>query len=546
MKNLPNILFLALLLALIANTAQAQLPTEKVDVVKNFDARLDDAERVEVKPELPPLDTTTKRQTYTVATKTLEVEYLPPKIRPLSMKGDALPQSYKGYARLGAGFPKSFLGEGNYRFFSNKHFDMGIDLAHHSANNTQKIENQRFSNNHVGLDGTYYFDQGFAVKGQLGYTRNSVYFYGYNDLNEELDSTKFTFEPSDIKQHFSIFDVGASIFNGARTAADFNYHAGFDLYTMQDNYSARENGFKLNINATKWFNDQNALKIGLLTDFTTYKDTTKQNLNNFYLTPSFDIHGDRFKIKLGAIVASHEDEFSFFPDIQADASIVEGILTAYIGAEGNLQKNSFRSLSAYNPFIVSRLEVKNTRYYHYYGGIKGEFQGIAYNAEVGYKTADDLALFLLNGQTDSIARFDVLYDTVNIFNIKASITAPLVKGLDIIGVLNSNVYSPQREERAWHLPALSINIGARYHTEDNKFLVKGDLFIENGVSYRDINGDAQTLNALFDISLGAEYFFSKNFGAFIQLNNLANNHRQRWQRYPIYGLNALFGLSARF
>ena len=75
-----------LILALGFSTlAFGQLETEEVDVIKNFDARLLDSERTVVEPELPPLDTTTKRQTYNFITKTTEVEYLPPKIRPIAM-----------------------------------------------------------------------------------------------------------------------------------------------------------------------------------------------------------------------------------------------------------------------------------------------------------------------------------------------------------------------------------------------------------------------------------------------------------------------------
>lgn len=534
--------------ALFCGTVAAQggLPTETVDVIKNFDARLADAVRVQLKPELPALDTTTKRQAYNITAKTLRVEYLPPKIRPLSMKGDDVPKGYKGFARLGAGLPGAFYGEGSYHVFANKQFDMGINLLHHSANNSNKVENQRFSNNHAGLDATYFFEQGFAINGKLGYTRDVVHFYGYNDLNEELDTTRFSFEPEDIRQRFSIFDVSAKLFNGERTAADFNYNVGFDLYNLQDSYSARENGFDLRLEATKWFNEQNDLRVGLRTDFTSYRDTAKQSLNNFYLTPSFTIHGERFKVKLGAVVASHEDEFSFFPDIEAGANIVEGVVGIFVGAEGSLQKNTFRSLSTYNPFISSRIEVANTKYYHFYGGLKGEVSGVGYNAQVGYKSADDMALFLLNGQNDSIARFDVLYDTVNIVNIKVAVSAPLFKGFELLGSVSQNIYSPKNEEKAWHLPALTVNVGAKYRTDDNKLMVKGDFFLENGVPYLDSNGEAQNLNALFDISLGAEYYISKNFGLFMQLNNLANNKRQRWQRYPVYGLNALFGITARF
>ena len=70
--------------------AQEDLPGGQVDVIKSFDARLLDTERQSIKPILPPLDTATRPQIYNILTKSLTVEYLPPKIRPLAMKGDAL------------------------------------------------------------------------------------------------------------------------------------------------------------------------------------------------------------------------------------------------------------------------------------------------------------------------------------------------------------------------------------------------------------------------------------------------------------------------
>ena len=43
-----------------------------------------------------------------------------------------------------------------------------------------------------------------------------------------------------------------------------------------------------------------------------------------------------------------------------------------------------------------------------------------------------------------------------------------------------------------------------------------------------------------------QYFVTENIGAFLQVNNIANNRRQRWQNYPTLGLNALVGVTARF
>lgn len=530
-------------------TSQAQdLPGGEVDVIKSFDARLLETDKISIRPELPPLDTITRLQTYSAVNKTLEVEYTPPKIRPLAMSRDGLPEAYNGFLRAGVGLPNAFYGEGSYYITSVKNLDFGINARHFSANNNKKVENQRFSETFAGVDGTYYFDQGFAVNGKLKYNRDAVYFYGYNDLNESLDSNQLpaVFEAEEIKQRFNILDASASIFNGERTEADFNYFAGIETYLMRDNYASRENGMKLTLNATKWFNNSDPLELKLITDFTSFKNSEKQTLNNFYLQPTYTYHADRFKVKVGVNVASHEDEFFFFPNIEGSVNIIEGLIGAYIGAGGDLQKNTFRSLSDYNPYIESKVELENTQYYHFYGGIKGNFQGVDYNAQLGYKTTENMALFLVSDRMDSIIRFNPVYDSVDVFLFKASLSAPIFKGFELMGSVSQSIFSPKREEKAWHLPTLSVNATARYTTEDQTMRFTGEFFLENGVPYKAMDGTADNLNALFDISVGMEYFFTKNIGGFVQVNNLANNRRQRWQHYPTFGLNALVGVSARF
>lgn len=503
-------------------------------------------EKVDVTPTLPALDTTSKRQQYNVVTKTIQVEYLPPKIKPLADKTETLQKKYDGYLKAGVGLPISLYGEGSYNIINKKDkHRFGVDLYHYSANNNKNIENQKFSDTKGEVNGAYFFDQGFAVSGLLGYETDKVHFYGYNDLNKET-GTNFTFDPTDIEQRIWTLYGKANIFNGERMALDFNYDAGVDFYLLQDSYAAKERGFALNIGATKWINEKHPLNVKLVTDFTTYNVDEKATLNNFSLAPNFTWHQDRFKVKLGVNIATNEDNFSFFPDVEANATIVEGIVTAFIGANGELYKNNFKHLSDYNPFIESKVNIKNSKYLQYYGGVKGNIRGIDYNAQAGYKAVDDLALFQLSAQEDSIARFDVLYDTATIVYFKANLSAPIVKGLKLTGSISQNIYSLNNEAKAWHLPAFSVSAGARYRTEDQKLLVKADFFLENGVPYKDINGKAQNLNGLFDISLGGEYFFTEKIGGFIQLNNLASNNRQRWQRYPTLGLNALVGITARF
>lgn len=121
---------------------------------------------------------------------------------------------YDGYVCLGGGLFLVFYGELLYDIIKNEDFDFGIDLLCYMVNNNSNVENQCFSNNCFGLDGIYYFEQGFVVNGEIGFQLNGVYYYGYNDINEEIDLLDYFFMDDEVCQCFSIFDFGLDFFNG--------------------------------------------------------------------------------------------------------------------------------------------------------------------------------------------------------------------------------------------------------------------------------------------------------------------------------------------
>ncbi|MCB9284392.1 MAG: hypothetical protein H6563_09990 [Lewinellaceae bacterium] len=539
--------WMVLALALLLPPAvQAQtLPSENVTVLKNFEAQLLDAERINVDPTLPAPDTVRSEQVYRLPYRELNIDYPPPSIRPYGMRREKMADSYHGIIRAGGGFPNSLYGNGSFRYLFEDKMDLGIHINHHSAS-YKKLENQRFSNTDAGLEGTYYFDQGFAVNAGLGYDQKNVFFYGYN-LDPNFSDT-IMIPADDVHQRFSTIRLHGGIFNGERTVADFNYKAHLDAYFLNDSYASKEKGFDLKIEGTKWFAEKHSLDVLLRTDFTFFEDTISKKLHNFYLIPAFTFHADAFSLKLGVNITSHNDKFDYFPDALFTLNILGSQLAAFAGAEGTLQKNTFQSLTTYNPFLVSRPDLRNTRVMHFFGGVKGNVSIFEYSGQVGYKRTRDLALFQLqeNPLIPAHRRFDVLYDTVSIININGSLIVNLIEGLRIMGTVNQNIYTTTQQEKAWYLPALSINGAVQYTTLEDKLVVRGEVFLENGVPYLNQEGKADNLNALFDVSLGAEYFFTKNIGAFLKVNNLADNQRQRWLYYPTYGINALAGVSARF
>ncbi|MEL6668471.1 MAG: hypothetical protein AAFP08_05840 [Bacteroidota bacterium] len=520
------------------------LPSGEVDVIRSFEANLIEAERVGVNPVLPPPDTTVRRQQYNVVARPLNMDYPAPVIRPRAIGRERTDDNYNGLLSLGVGWPLGFYGDLSYDIVNVQDFDLGFRAHRHSFNNNAQVENQRASDTRLGLDGTYYFDQGFAVTGELGYTGQTRHYYGYNFPEAEDDSIP-SFEANEVRQRFTTIDLAASIFNGTRTEGDFDYSAGFDFYLFDALGATRETGFAVDIQATKWFGDRDPLDIRLRTDVTNYRDTSRQNLNNFYLQPSYTAHFDRFKLRIGANLVNHNDEFFIYPDLEATVNIIPGIVSAFLGATGDLQKNTFRSLAEYNPWIRTRLEIANSDYNRFYGGVEGTLYGLAYRAEVGLKEIEGLPLYLLNRRTE-LPTFDVVFDTASIVSIQASLTIPLVENLDLTAGFIQNIYSLDNQDRPWHLPSTTLNATGIYTVPNSGLQVRADVFLENGLPTQNADGTARNLNALFDISLGAEYNLSDQLSLWGQLNNLANNQRQRFARYPTLGINVLAGVSVKF
>ena len=526
--------------------AQNDLEDNSVTVVTNFEARLTDAQRVRINPAPPPADTTSRRQTYSIVPRPLTLDYPAPTIRPRALPRTELPDIKNGWVKLGLGVPNALYADASYDLTGQDNLDLGFFGSHYGFNNNNQVENQRASDTRVGAEGNYLFEQGFAVSGGLSYDTKSRYFYGYNFSDVESDSA-LTFTPDQVRQRFNTFSVHADLYNGTRTQGDIDYRAGISMYLMNADPSVRESNLDINLSGTKWINGSNPLDVEFLASFTSFKDTSTQNLNVASLSPSYTVLvADRVKLKAGVRLAVQENDFDVFPNVTASAVVVDGLLSAFAGVEGNVQKNTLKTLSDYNPWIDTRLRVRNSEATRFYGGVEGTYRTIAYRAEAGYKYLDNLALYLTERDADGIPRFNVLYDDGSQIYIQGTATLPLVEGLDLNATFTQRFYSMEDEEKPWHLPSLSLNASGIYTLSNLPLQLRADFFVENGLPYRTPEGEVDHLNALLDLSLNAEYTITETFGAWVRVNNLLNNRRERFYQYPTIGTNFMVGGSARF
>ncbi len=522
--------------------AQKDLPTESATIVKDFDARLLESNKLNVPPILPALDTTTKRQDYLVPPKPLTISYEAPTLRPIGMKSVKKEKEYNGYLKGGGGVPASAYGELGYAYHAGESFDGKVWFRHHSANK-KSYDNQRFMNNDFLLNGNIYLDNNLAIEARAGYTYDRVHFYGYDH-----DSLEYLKEQ--VRQDFKILELAGRLYNSERTDADLNFSVAPKFYRLTDYYSNKETGFDLNLSATKWFAEKHPLRLTLRTDLTSFNDTVKQTLNNIYLQPNFTFHTDFLKFKIGGTFASNRDEFQIFPDAELTLRLWGDGLQAFAGAGGDLRKNTYRTMAEYNPFIQIRgVDLRNTHWLNFYGGLKGNLGWLEYQGQVSYGKASDLALFQTLFDPNAlpgVTRFTVLYDTANIFGIQGTVKLVPVKSLVVSATISQNVYEMFNEEERWGLPGLEFNASGVYTLLDGKASLKAEVYLADAIPYLDQESIARKSDALFDLSFGGSYRFTDNIGVFLDFNNVLNNTRERWFTYPMYGINILGGITARF
>ncbi len=513
------------------------LPSEEVNIEKQFEAAVREANKKPTSPNLPPVDTSQKKfQFYDIPPRLLTLEYDAPVIRPIAMRKAPEEPVHQFYSKIGYGWPSSPFADVRFHNGKSDKFSFNADVLHHSLNANKQRENMRFGNTSGGIGGEYYLDETYAFGADLGFRLDQHHFYGY----QASDTSRAR---KDVAQQFLGLNGGLDFRNVKKTDNDFNYHAGLDFHWVKDKFDSRETGFGGEIGMNKWFN-KHQLVISLKDYVRTLNaDTTSQSNNLLEFEPAFHIGFGPARLKVGAYIG-YDGEFSPFPDIEFLVNLMDGKVQFFGGWNGSIEQKSFDQLSKINPYLISNPELRNTRVQYRYGGVKGQFNKFAYEVRGGHRPTKDLGLFVNNYAEDS-TRFGLIYDEVSTINIHTTLNVNPIKDLAIVLSGDYNIFNAKNQAKAWHLPALEANLGVQY-TFKEKLKLKAETYMASAVNYLTSTGTADQLNNLFDINFGASYRIHEKFSLFLDLNNLASSKYQRYYNYPTVGFNVLGGIILKF
>lgn len=538
-KNISQAIFL-LFSCLIGGQLMAQndLPTSEVEVVKQFEARLVEANRISIQPENEVVQPLPVNFDYEVLNHQESVTYNPPEIKPRGYRTGRGPEIYRGFLKAGAGWPLNYLGQFGYRFDIDRDRNANI-FADLRGLNDGKVEDRKVMNAQVKGDVNMYTDAGLKLSGFAGFRRDMYHYY---NPRVEIDSLTTN------KVGYNDFMVGASIQNYQENDFGIDYRLKIEGNFLNSNFAQKNNTFNLEGQVGKTFGESVALTVGLASYNDSYEDIDKIKQNYFALNPVLTYSTGRLKISGGILVLSSGSDASIKPDAEVEVGIIPNSIHAFIGADGGYRINTLRNFITENPFMahtMDSLRITNTN--HYYGGIKGNINGISYNLQGGYRMQKDLAIFQIQPPVNPMEDHFVLYEPVfddadNIYG-ELSVSMPLLENLNLYALLRYDHYEMEALPEAYYIPSTKIQIGGKYSMMEGRLNLGADFNFLTAVEYPE--NQFKKPNSVFDINLNGEYLFTENFGAFLQLNNLADSRYVRWQDYEGLGLNVLAGISIR-
>ncbi|HOY29760.1 MAG TPA: hypothetical protein PLR96_12365, partial [Flavobacteriales bacterium] len=337
-----------------------------------FNPTIADAQKKDLRPE--PIDTI-------MPDRPVSFDVLPVKAT-IPAKVDSLaaaklnvvqPQQklYKGLVKAGFGLYTTPLGELYYDQARSRDNAWGLHLKHmSSAGGINDVGPSRYSFNNV--DAYYnHFLRNHEVGGRLMYDRRRVSYFGYasTDSVENLIANTVRGE-DDLKQFYNDIGFAARIRSLYKDSTLIAHDVGLEVHAYSNLSGSRETNMRLTADLSK-AEQGDRLGLGILIDNNAYRGELRNGLFGevrsvtlgdqrtngtlLGLTPSITREGDKYIVRIGAgiyVDAQGTTSFHFFPRAYASYSLFDDILVPYVGIEGERRRNSFRSLSRENPWLV--------------------------------------------------------------------------------------------------------------------------------------------------------------------------------------------------
>lgn len=475
---------------------------------------------------------------YNVPAQNLTFSYRPAYLRPLAANIDtASLWRNTDFLKLGYGNYSSPYLEGGFSFGDG--YTSAVTLHAKHTQSKGNLPLQQFSKTDIDASGTFAAGADNQVDARVYFNNNGQ--YEYAGLSPDISYSK-----DSLRRRYNDFGVKVGLSNKNQAADAINYHPTVAIDIFGGNRGEKETSFVIDAPFSKNLGESFKASLGVKADLTRYKTDTISTVNNnlFYISPAIQYNRPDFKLNVGITPSIDQSDFHVLPDLSLEAKIKDERFIFQAGWTGYYNKNTYRSLAAFNPWIIAPSDLYNTRASEVYGGFKGSAgEHFTYDAKLSYVQYKNALLFL-NDELNT-SEFDILKDTLSDLKIHGELGYNTNNFSLLAGVTGNAYNNIKHNDKAWGLPQVDITGSLRWTIVKNVML-KSDIDLMNGIYYRNADGKAKLLQRSADWNIGAEWSIVKYVSIWGQVNNLLNNRYERWNGYPVIGTNVQGGIIINF
>lgn len=539
-KTIISLLAIALVLVAAPDTTTAQVTTQQVIVVKEFEATIQDAQKVNISPNIPEVEETKPVLNYTVPSKDFkDMSFEPNPLKPLSMSAEKLEKLNSSFIKIGFGSQIMPIAQLAYNDNKTKNLKFGIFYNHLSAREF-KVKNQRFSDDEAGVYLKYY-PKTFEVGTNFTFRNYRTHFYGIQGDTTIGDSVV---KAKDIRQVYRTYNAEVYFKNAQKNKQEVDFKQSFRFNYLQETYGKANEWFiggTTDIRKTFLKNHYAGFKFDF--DYSQLKNDSINALKRTIFTPmlGYGFNNDDWKAHGYIGVAVNGKTPVFVTDAHVEKRLYEHAIIVYASYERHLQKNSLLSHSQTNNFIHNWVEMRNTPVGNLTSGLKGTVSNFSYNVAFHFGHSENMPLYV--NDTNDLKRFSVVYDSVRMLGIHYEAGYNVKEWLRFSVVGDYNIFQLKNQARAWHEPGLRTTFRAQYIWK-KKIVVGLDLYGVSASYALLKDGQQQKIKGTADINLSLEYIMNKYISFSGGVNNIANIKYQRWYNYQSYG--AIGWVAAKF
>lgn len=572
-----------------------------VDVVNTYQPTLRRAKKISENPTLDDTATyTNEKFTYEVLNRIAKVTTKPEVLAPSSMSFPAYESPYSALIEGAVGYSPAVYGQVTYNMSNSRRYHLSVNAGHISQFGKVKMENDQKNEaqQHDTWAGLTFnrFNKNVAFNCNLKFLTSGYKYYGLNTINDELQYlTEDGIEVSGAdltyldKQRNTTIDLNMEVGNrlvNPREKFSFAARGGFGF--MANKAGVNHTNFNLGGNLCFPLSKSSSSIDALISvehfkthlgDSSLIYNFIERSGTDVKIFPHFILEYDFMKLNLGlrliAVVGddTNKDDFIVQPDLNLDFFIGDGSVRFYAGLSGDYNQNNFRTLMEQNRYLSPDLKFyiwdKREEAYVLREGIRPTQSPILFKLGVRTSFSKMLQLhlgldfqslgdevFFVNRNfqtivgTDTInahnQQFALLQDDGKLFRLHGEINVNPTENSNVRFSATLMKYNMDYVEEPWYKPTFKLGLYGSFKPVE-RLKVRASFDLEGKrKAYNPTLREAEELDAVMDLNIGAHYYISNRWTAFVDFSNITANDQKRWLGYSSHRFNALLGVTYKF